>query len=296
MVKRRKQRVVLRAKVRDMHRRTISRVFSAVIKLLALVLVVVYGGKALHKLFFRSDFFMVKSVEVAAGDEELSAMILNKLAALKGRSILRFSASRLENDLKYENPGIKTLSVRRIYPDKVRAVYKLREPVACTARGNASGAPVFFLIDEEGVIFDRNVQVRERNLLPEFVVCSTGDVRVALNFLKAWSIYPRDNSLQLSTASLCSVNVDQWGEITLDLDKSDPGTNGTRIIWGGYDPKTFAEKFARFQDVWQDLQKKSMKVEYVDLRDVPQEGGSGISGTEMVGRVVVRPSPAQKRT
>lgn len=293
MARRRKQRVKLRGKVRRQRLQTLGIFAKGILKAGLLAAVVGAAGVGLHRVLFVSDHFMLKSVEIEPRDGELTPKIRGRLESFLGRPMLKVPAGKLERALQKQYPLIRSIQVRRSLPDGLKVRYSLRRPVAFLDAQSKDGGPSGpALVDEDGAVFRRPVSEDEKARLPFVAAASTGSLSGALSFLRQWS--SQADAPALSTASVRRIAVDAWGEAVLQVEPS--SGSAVSVVWGDPDPKIFQEKFLRLQQVWADLKRKSIRVKYVNLRDVPQRE-TLTEGRELVGRVIVRPAtekPASK--
>ena len=282
----RRQRVVLRSKVRQ---ERWSRAKSGLLTWLGglvFLSVAVFSAIGLRRLLFHSDFFMVKSVEVQVQGRDAVPEIASAVSQVKGRSILGFSAGKLEKSLKGRHPNVRSLDVSRSFPDRVKVSYSMRRPFAFMKSGGGKN----WLVDEEGVVFTGRLDPQETGRLPELVVPSSGSVGNAAAFLKLWSGSSAEEPESLSTGCLRKAALDSWGEISLTVQAEGSAPHGTLILWGGFDAAVFPEKFLRLQEVWRDLRKKSISAETIDLKEVPQKKQLALGDRDLVGRVIVKPA------
>jgi cell division septal protein FtsQ len=282
----RRQNVVLRDKVRQERRGRLKNSFLKTLRIAALSIGAFAVGAFLHRILFRSDVFMIKWIEIQPeGSGGSAASNLEKeISGLKGRSILTASFSRLEETVKNRHPEIRTLKIGRSFPGTVKVSYSLRAPLGVLKRdGSLHG------IDEEGRIFPvsgDSFSGGERP--PEIVASSTASLAPLVGFLKDWARSDFKNSSQTAGTTFSKIFIDETDEVSL------VSAGGLRVIWGSPDPVQFQEKMDRFRDVWIDLKKRSVPVQTINLREVPQTGGSALGGTRVVGRVIVRPLAEKK--
>lgn len=284
---RRKQKVVLRSKVRRQRLQTAGIFAQGIFKAALLAAVIGAAGTGLHRLFFVSDYFMLKSVKVEPKGGELTPRIQSRLNGFLARPMLKVPSKELEREIARQYPMVRTIEVRRSFPDGLSARYTLRHPVAFFETGAEPA-----LVDADGVVFRRPASEAEKAALPTVAV-STETLRGALSFLTQWSAQTGDPGA-LSTGTARRVTADAWGDIVLQVEPS--SGSPVTISWGAPDPEVFQEKFFRLQDVWADLGRKSLKVKSISLRDVPQRDAL-TEGRELVGRVVVHPEvlPAARK-
>ncbi len=299
--RRRKQRVVLRSKVR---RERFDKIWSFLFGKFAVALLLAAFAAGAHRFLFVSNFFMIKSLQVSDADPKIASELKSRVARFKGKSALRLDLDGAERDALKQYPQLSSLTIKRVLPDGVTVDYTLRKAVALLrtppqphseksrALGQAlalrSDGPLSAM-DPEGVLFPADLQQAGVADLPEAVVPASQDRHRALAFLAAW----KDAETKLAQGgdplTLHKLTLDSWNELNLYIRSAAfPGEN-TRIVWGVYDAATFEEKYQRLREVWRDLLAKSMTVEYVNLRGVPQRVPSVLGEREVVGRVIVRP-------
>lgn len=297
----RKQKVVLRNKVRKERRARWALAAFGAFKGLCFFGAALFGVAVLYRFLFLSDFFMIKSFQVESAGQKLGSGIVCELSGLKGENILKISSKKAERDLLKRFPSIRAVTVKRKWPGTIAVNCALREPLAVlkAAEGssNLSAATPPRFVDAEGVPFCLEEPQWAEASLPVMVISSGAAHSAAISFLKSWN---QDQALFASVSSSAApirkITVDSWGEISLILSDSSASQPGVRVVWGEYDPGTFRTKLQRFGDVWADLQRKKMKVEYVNLRDAVSKELSASKEQEMVGRVVVRPAAGENKS
>ncbi len=297
----RRQRVVLRSKVRQERWSKAREFFMGKFSFLVIAATIAFG---LHRFLFVSDFFMIKSLEVSAADPKITAEIKAKVSRFKGQSVLRVNLNRAEDDLKRQLPVLSTLTMRRSFPDRIKVSYSLRTAVALlkvTSQGRAEKVRALSqaletredfparALDAEGVVFPVSDIGGDSSGLPEIVVSTALARYRALGFIKAWNAAESEREDGNEKFSLHKITLDSWDEVSLYVRSASFQGETTRIVWGAYDAGSFAEKYSRLRDVWKDLVGKSMLVEYVNLRGVPLSIPSVLGQREVVGRVLIRP-------
>lgn len=290
---RRKQKVVLREKVRLARWNEFKTVSVKSLKGLFFLGLAIYVSMSLRRRFFISDFFMVKSVEVEPRDGRFNSEMSRAVSSLKGRSIFSISLKQAKEELKEKFPAIRSLEMRRSFPDSIQLHYSLRNPIAVlrnplpgASRSVGGEEESFWAMDEEGVRFEA-APVAGHNL-PELIFSSADNLPEALSFLKMWNLNSQALSSGTFSFSVQKLWVDEGGEISFYLREKEAGTAGARVVWGNFDAQTFSEKFKRFQNVWLDLERKSFSADYINLREIPQHKISGLGESDVVGRAFVR--------
>lgn len=294
---RQKQKVVLREKVRIARWNEFKIVSVKSLKCLVFLVLVIYVSVSLYRLFFISDFFMVKSVEIEPRDGRIDSEISHAVSFLNGHSIFRISLKQVKQDLKEKFPAVRSLEFMRSFPDRIKLHYSLRNPIAVLSnrlpesRNSFSrGDEPLWAMDEDGVRFEATHSSGTWASLPELVFVSTESLPDALSFLKMWDVNSQALSSGAFSFSLRKLFVDEGGEISFYLEEKQAVVPGTRVVWGNFDAQTFSEKFKRFQQVCADLQKKSLRAEYINLREIPHHKISSLGESEVVGQVFVRTS------
>lgn len=314
---RRKQKVVLREKVRRLRWNIFKTIFFQGFKFIVFFSILVFVAVLSYRFLRHSDFFMLKSIEIEPSDSQIAPQIARELSGLKNLSIFGFSMKHVKQNLRKKIPVIHLLKIRRSLPDRLKVRYDIRTPLALLDNGKLA-------IDEDGVVFPMKClkntayqmvsssvslptdwpeltfasleKTKLKSESPQYIhkdfseeSALSSPLTSALHFIKMWSLTKKDDPLWLSTSSLHKVSVDESGEITLFVDDQQTATDTIRIVWGNFSSETFSEKFQRLQDVRSDLQKKSLKVQYVNLREMPQKNVPVLAGRRIIGRVIVRP-------
>ena len=286
MERHRKQKVILRTKIRTARWRGWAHLFYRSFKSLAfssVLLGLIFTWHRISKL----ETFIIKSVEVKPQEGILSSKIFNQIAHLKGKSILNFSSRKIVRQIKNNVPQIQTVKFKRFFPDRVILEYRLRKPVAKVVLSLKEKNGQVRYVDEEGIFFSG--EFLEKSFVPEIELPNLNSLTPTLQFIKLWFKEKGSEELQISPISLKKIRVNQWGELTAELLEPSEAGRSTEIFWGIFEEKTFAEKRNALEVVWKDLRIKSMQAETVNLRGVPQETPVVLNQKEVVGRVIVRP-------
>lgn len=278
----RKQKVVLRAKVRRERWQRLLQGGLYSLKFIIFAALIIFGSVSIYRFLFLSQTFMIKSLEVLPEQTPIAAKLLKEVAGLKGQSVFRANLGSLEKELKEKNKPLERAVLSRSFPDKVKLKYKLREPLAFLKIGERGTTNE--VIDADGVQFDSGWLGTELTGVPDLVLASTDSIAAGVSFLKKWS--EQKGELPLSTASLVSAWLDELGEISFYVKSASSST--TRVVWGNSETSNFTEKFDRLQQVWSDLRGKSMIAQYVNLREVPQKKNLVLGDGIVVGKAFVR--------
>lgn len=295
---RKKQRVVLRTKVRQERWKKFRGFFIG--KILAACLLA-YGVFSSHQFLYDSDFFMIKSLEISSTDPKIAAEIGAKASKFKGKSTFSLNLRQAETELKKQLPVVDSLKVRRALPDGIKVTYTVRQAVARVKLASLKGREKshftgeMVAADADGNFFPIETVRGDADALPEIAAASQEDCRNALEFLKHWNGRVKLEVAAPESWVLRKVSVDNWNETNLYV-QTGTTTETTRIVWGNFEASTFREKYMRLREVWTDLEQKQMPVEYVNLRGVPQRVPSVLGDREIVGRVLVRPKLMQMGT
>ena len=105
-------------------------------------------------LFFDSPLFRIKKIECLRLDFPCSLKESEFFTPLIGKSIFFTSVGSCEEELKAANLKIKKIKIKKILPDKVRIEIIPREAIA----NLTSDKKNFFIVDEEGFIFEKQNQ------------------------------------------------------------------------------------------------------------------------------------------
>ena len=244
-------------------------------------------GYEIYNFMFVAKFFKVQQVRIQPADSLSAPDLARELLGLKGRSIFSVSLGRLETELGQVHPEIKGLRITRFLPDKIDVSYVARDPVVRvelpqTELNKTFNEPHAQVADVEGRVFNLPKSKLAQGM-PYLVAHSSQPLLAGIKLVQSLMKNGGDLELWSSSGSKKLVTLDKSGEISLYADK------GTRVVWGRYEEGTFAEKYDRFYQVWQDLNKRSVEASYINLRAVPQIDETSLGGNEIVGRVIVRP-------
>ncbi|MBI2119789.1 MAG: hypothetical protein HYT97_09235 [Elusimicrobia bacterium] len=287
MERHRKQKVVLRTKIRSARWRGLAHFFYRSFKSLAFISVLLGLIFTWHRIS-KLETFIIKSVEVKPQEGILSSKIFNQIAHLKGKSILNFSSRKIVRQIKDNVPQIQTVKFKRFFPDRVILEYHLRKPAAKVVLNLKEKNGQVRYVDEEGIFFSGEF-LEKNSSAPEIELPNLNFLTPTLQFIKLWYKENGTEEFQIFLASLKKIRVNQWGEFTAELLEPSRTGHPAEIFWGIFEEKTFAEKMSALEAVWKDLRMKSMQAETVNLRGVPQETPVVLNQKEVVGRVIVRP-------
>mgnify|MGYP001605034389 CR=1 FL=1 len=288
---RRKQKVVLRAKVRAERWTRTRTSLLTVAKYGFICSIMAWGASAIYQLLYHSDFFMLKFVDIGTAQEPITQKISQELAQYTGQSTFRISVSEIERSLLQKHPALKSVSLSRSLPDRLKVEYELRIPAAKLILGN--NPPL--LVDLEGSAIPESETVKPDGL-PILVAASSATVSGAVQFLSAWSDARADMTTAFSTGSLSKAQIDESGEISFYISQTSLSSSTVRVVWGHFNKSEFAEKFSKLEEVAEDLKAKSMQVSYISLREVPHKNSSTMEDARIAGKVVVRPVQETVRT
>jgi cell division septal protein FtsQ len=287
---RKKQKVVLRSKVRQQRAGFLRAVFAGGFKFCLAVAVLAGASIFARRFLAHSDIFLIKSVRLVPAESPVASEILKVVEPLKGRNIFKIAPVPMEKSLSARLSSVKELRISRRFPASVKVSYEVRVPLARVPGGSEPCG-----VDEEGVKFPLSLGYSKgAEKLPEVVSASSATLKSALPFLKAWTLHAKEFETEVSSFSLARVFVDDQGEISFATTGELEDADGTRVIWGFYGERTFPGKLRTFGKVWRDLESKKQKAKYINLREVPESRALALEDGEIVGRVFVRTEKDQQ--
>lgn len=292
-VRYRRQKVVLRYKIRKERWKWLTGSFFKWAWRASLVSVLLFGGARLSQFLFQADVFMIKSAAVVSDENpRISSRIRKQLSSLVGKPIFSVSLGAMESHLKEQISSLDSLNIKRHYPDRIEVRYQLHEPIAFVKVESENSPPssnqIKFL-SATGRIFWQETPQELLQHLPEVVVASSESISVAYRFLQSWDKIVSERSIGIAYENLRRVEIDLWGEVSIHLKGAEALAETAEMLWGAYDPEVFQEKWSRLEQVCADLKQKSMVAEYINLRQVPEEVPLTLGDKKIVARVIVRP-------
>ena len=186
--------------------------------------------------------FMLKFVDIGTAQEPITQKISQELAQYTGQSTFRISVSEIERSLLQKHPALKSVSLSRSLPDRLKVEYELRIPAAQLILGN--NPPL--LVDLEGSAIPESETVKPDGL-PILVAASRATVSGAVQFLSAWSDARADMTTAFSTGSLSKAQIDESGEISFYISQTSLSSSTVRVFWGHFNKSEFAEKFSNWK-------------------------------------------------
>src|SRR5437867_10346537 len=173
-VRQRRQQHLLDVKVRSrrgaQHRaRRVLAVLSRVI-LLAALCDAIYAGtrEAARRLFFENPDYQMKKIEFQTDGTLQREQILNAADLREGENIFRINLARV-HDLIQQLPQTDEVQVMRKLPSEIDIRVVERKPVAWITSEKEISDP--FASDSAFLVDARGVLMKEKKLLPEYLVC-----------------------------------------------------------------------------------------------------------------------------
>lgn len=154
--------------------RVFARKYRTVIKILVVLLVLGLLSYLSYKYIYLSPKFAVKTVSVVGGGKFVNLQDFKNISEQKtiGQSIFNIDPEELENLLKTNFLGARSVEASLDYPDTVVIKVEERMPVAVVTSGKKDA--VHYLIDNEGYVLG---EVSDEFMdLPEIIY--EGDTRV----------------------------------------------------------------------------------------------------------------------
>lgn len=217
------------------------------------------GVKAGLTLFFDSDYFRVKVVEIKGeGGYSGYKSLVSKMNTKKGLSIFSLDLKRNESYIKNNYPDLKDIRVRRILPDTIEVSFKIRKPYCQVESGH------FYLVSDDMVVLpdpkksaDPNltlitgINISERKLLPSRYSHSTA-LEKAISLLKEI-----EKSSFSKLHKIVKINMYDTQNPAIFIE------DGTRIEIGEY---SFKQRQNLLEEILNDLKAKGRGAKVIDLR------------------------------
>jgi len=218
------------------------RYLFVILAALSLLILLRYG---LH--WFGREFLPVKQV-LFTGYKHLSEKELMRLSAINNTDMINLSAKSVKANLM-KSPWIKNVSIRKDFPDTVKIMIYETEPFALLEMKGKS-----FLIDGDG----RLLEELKGEAIPFLPVILSDPFKNRESFTEAIILARvlRERNIAKERNRV---------EILADREKENMAVMIDGVVvkvgYGDYE-----EKFARLFELEEEIKKKAMAVEYIDLR------------------------------
>ncbi len=128
---------------------------------LRIFLILVFFAAALWGInyFYNSGYFDIKSVDVQGNTRYSQDYIDGLLSGLSGKNIFEADKKEIEDTLSGKLIWIKTVELRKVFPDRIEIIISERKPSLILAYRNS-----YYLIDGEGMVLEK----MGKDLLKEF--------------------------------------------------------------------------------------------------------------------------------
>ena len=100
-----------------------------------ILLFLLAGIMFLGKMFIETDYFKVQEVLVEGKSDLLRQDITAQLEQMKGKNIVYLNTNDIENHIK-SDVRVKKVSVKKLFPSKIKVVLEEREPYVYIKKGN----------------------------------------------------------------------------------------------------------------------------------------------------------------
>ena len=100
-----------------------------------ILLFLLAGIMFLGKMFIETDYFKVQEVLVEGKFDLLRQDITAQLEQMKGKNIVYLNTNDIENHIK-SDVRVKKVSVKKLFPSKIKVVLEEREPYVYIKKGN----------------------------------------------------------------------------------------------------------------------------------------------------------------
>ncbi|MDI6640981.1 MAG: FtsQ-type POTRA domain-containing protein [Elusimicrobiota bacterium] len=280
--------VVLRAKVKQKLLNKLLKVVKVFLIFVIIVTGVFFVGKTVHE-FLYSDTFEIKQIEIEGLEsipEDKFLKALSDVGLKVGGNLIETYFIKVEKKIKYFLPVVKSVRIKRYFPNRIKFIVVEREPIATVkVVGEVESTQVgdgvvgeIMAIDEENVCFatDRDLTCLPKIVISSDVSSASSSTLPAVKLLKA--IQGRDNKLYLSV--LKSYNIK--GELILLL------RSNTKIFWGEYNSGFVDAQIGFLNKVLLDAENRFgggfKNINYIDLKLFNE------------GRIIVNPVAGWRRT
>ena len=193
---------------------------------MASVMVLVLLVMATVLYFKNSEALSIRSVEVLGDLNYLSRQDVLWLSEIKkDDKLFALNLSEVQKKIK-RHPWVKSVSIRREFPDTIQIYIEQRRPVALLITED------MYLVDDEGVVFKKRESTEPLNL-PAITGFKTGELkqysnlmRYYLNFCLTFLSYMQTQGFY-KTESIAELHFDRVGGLTVYTRES-----GLEIFYG----------------------------------------------------------------
>ena len=216
----------------------------------------------LFNFLYNNDYFKIKSITVTGNDKYTESEINKSANVALGFNIFEIDKKDIEDRLINELVWLKSIEVKKVFPDKIEIAVTERQPYIKVEYGGK-----YYIIDNDGVVLDKVSSKEPRNYDNLLTVRnairhepSIGEKVARKNMLACGYIY---NLLDPSLKEMISqayISEDFSEDIIFVM------SNEKQIIFGTSD--RIPDKNALLVQVLDELSEKKISYSVIDLRDV----------------------------
>ena len=123
-----------------------------------ILLFLLAGMMFFGKRFIDTDYFKVQEVLIKGEFKLLKQDIVTKLEQMKGKNIVYLNTNEIESLIK-KDARVKKVSVKKLFPSKIRVLLEEREPYVYVKKGDET-----LLADKDLVIYGDILEDPSRNI------------------------------------------------------------------------------------------------------------------------------------
>jgi cell division protein FtsQ len=148
-------------------RRSIKRKFILFLKIIAILLLL--GGLVFgFNYLYNSKYFKIKTVIVTGNSHYSSGQIIKAADVAVGANIFEINKKNIEDKLTAELTWISSISLRKVFPDKIEISITERKPYIRLVYGGK-----YFILDKEAVVLDE-ISVDQSSLYSGYLLVNNG--------------------------------------------------------------------------------------------------------------------------
>jgi cell division protein FtsQ len=148
-------------------RRSIKRKFILFLKIIAILLLL--GGLVFgFNYLYNSKYFKIKTVIVTGNSHYSSGQIIKAADVAVGANIFEINKKNIEDKLAAELTWISSISLRKVFPDKIEISITERKPYIRLVYGGK-----YFILDKEAVVLDE-ISVDQSSLYSGYLLVNNG--------------------------------------------------------------------------------------------------------------------------
>lgn len=253
-----KKRQKIKLRKRDLEERKILflKFFRKFIILAILVVILIIFSSFMKNYLVKKGFFDIKTVKIKSVNkiyEVYNKRILDDLSFSIGKDIFSFDSKLEQEKILKRFRDIEQVSIKKYYTSRIIVKTKFRTPLFFINTNKGK-----FFLDKSGVVF-RSDNGQQKVIEIEPAVLIQTKRQKFFNLVSFVSLLKEKDVRFLDAIKKIDIMDDFVISIYL--------YSGKKIVWGVFDRKYLNTKLKFFYTVLNDLKKKNMNFESIDLKN-----------------------------